>query len=517
VDAFPPERAKFVRFTVLATNLAEPCIDELEVLSVDGRNVARGAKASSSGDYDKSDYHKLEHVNDGTYGNRKSWISNRIGGGWVQLELPEEEELSRVVWSRDRSPKPEYTDRLATHYEIAVSLDGQAWKTVARHVDRLPHDYVHAAAVGPIATAAGRSPNELAELESLEENVAGLTTKLDSLSVLPKAYAGNFVKPAQTHRFFRGDPLQPREEILSGSLTNFGSAWHLPADAPEADRRKALADWIAAPSNPLTPRVIVNRLWHYHFGTGIVDTPSDFGVNGGPPSHPELLDWLASELVDPATPADRWRLKHIHRLIVTSRAYRQASTARPDAVAADSGSRLLWRYPPRRLEAEPLRDAILAVSGSLNPKMGGPGFDLFEPNTNYVKVYNTKTSFTEEDFRRMVYQSKPRAELDSFFGAFDCPDAGQVQPKRTSSTTPLQALNMLNGAFLLDQAARFAKRVEREAGSDAGLQVARAIELAFGRKATDEEVGAGRDLVGGHGLPILCRSLYNANEFLMVY
>jgi hypothetical protein len=241
------------------------------------------------------------------------------------------------------------------------------------------------------------------------------------------------------------------------------------------------------------------------------------GVNGGPPSHPELLDWLASELVDPASPANRWRLKAIHRLIVTSRAYRQTSTARPDALAADSGSRLLWRYPPRRLEAEPLRDAILAVSGGLNKKMGGPGFDLFEPNTNYVKIYTTKTTFTDEDFRRMVYQAKPRAELDSFFGAFDCPDAGQAQPKRTVSTTPLQALNMLNGDFLLDQASRLAKRVEREAGSDPGLQVARAIELAFGRQASDRELAAGRDLVATHGLPSLCRSLYNASEFLTIH
>jgi hypothetical protein len=149
--------------------------------------------------------------------------------------------------------------------------------------------------------------------------------------------------------------------------------------------------------------------------------------------------------------------------------------------------------------------------------MGGPGFDLFEPNTNYVKVYATKTTFTVDDFRRMVYQSKPRAELDSFFGAFDCPDAGQVQPARTVSTTPLQALNMMNGDFLLDQAARFAARVEREAGSDPGLQVSRAIELAFGREATAREITAGRALVATHGLPILCRSLYNASEFITIY
>jgi hypothetical protein len=515
VDAFPPTKARFVRFTVLGTTAAEPCIDELEVFTVDGRNVATGAKPSASGTFADNPYHKLEHVNDGKYGNKRSWISNELGKGWVQLELPEEEELSRVVWSRDRSPKPEYSDRLTTRYEVSTSLDGKAWTVVATHADRLPHDYVHK--VRPITSAAELSPNELAEMESLTETAAELEKTLDPLKKLPKAYAGQFVTAATTHRFFRGDPMAPREEIAPGSLTKLGGPWQLPVDAPESDRRRALADWIASPTNPLTARVIANRLWHYHFGTGIVDTPSDFGVNGGQPSHPQLLDWLASELVDPASPANRWRLKALHKLIVTSRAYRQTSTPREDGLTVDSGSRLLWRHPPRRLEAEPLRDAILAVSGSLKTTMGGPGFDLFEPSTNYVKVYNTKTTFTDDDFRRMVYQSKPRAELDSFFGAFDCPDAGQVQPKRTVSVTPLQALNMLNGDFLLDQAARFAKRVEREVGSDPGLQVGRAIELAFGRKATDAELAAGRTLIAAHGLPILCRSLYNASEFITIY
>jgi hypothetical protein len=149
--------------------------------------------------------------------------------------------------------------------------------------------------------------------------------------------------------------------------------------------------------------------------------------------------------------------------------------------------------------------------------MGGPGFDLFEPNGNYVKVYVTKTAFTPAEFRRMVYQAKPRAELDSFFGAFDCPDAGQAQPARTVSTTPLQALNLLNGEFLLDQADRFAARVAQEAGTDPARQVSRAMLLAFGRDATADEIAAGTTLVAAHGLPILCRSLYNASEFITLY
>jgi hypothetical protein len=514
VDRFPTVLARYVRFIVLGTSGAEPCLDELEVFSTDGRNVARTATPSASGTFADNPKHRLEHINDGRYGNDRSWISNTVGGGWVQLELAETERIERVVWSRDRGAKPQYGDRLAVRYQVAVSTDGADWTVVASSADRLPFDYVHAGGdhpVGPIVSAAELSPNELAERECLETQVAELTAALSRLTTLPKAYAGTFAKPGMMHRFFRGDPLQPREEVAPGGIAVFGGELGLSLDAPEQDRRRALAAWIASPNNPLTARVIVNRLWHHHFGTGIVDTPSDFGLNGGRPTHPELLDWLAATLVE-----NGWSLKAIHRLMVTSHAYRQSSDARPEAMAIDAGCRMLWRYPPQRLEAEALRDAILLVSGSLNTTMGGPGFDLFEPNSNYVKVYKTKTSFTADDFRRMVYQSKPRAELDDFFGAFDCPDAGQPQPARTVSTTPLQALNMLNGAFLLDQSRRFADRVVSDVGSDSRRQVARAIELAFGRDPTPDELTAGSDLVTTHGLPLLCRSLYNANEFLFI-
>jgi cytochrome c553 len=515
LDRFAPVTVRFLRFTILATSDGEPCIDELTVLATDGREVSRQATPSASGTVEGNPAHRLEHVNDGRLGNARSWASNETDRGWVQLEFPAETEIDRVIWSRDRSDDPRFKDRVATRYRIDVSSNGCDWQRVATSDDRLP--FTFDAAIPPITAVARLTPAEAAEASELSKTVADLEKQLAAVEKLPLVYGGRFVTPDRVHRLFRGDPMAPREVIAAGSLTRFGAAWELPADAPEKDRRRALADWIASPANPLTARVIVNRLWHHHFGTGIVDTPSDLGVNGGPPSHPELLDWLAAELVDPANPADRWRLKRIHRLIVTSRAYRQASTSRPDGLAADASARLLWRYPPRRLEAEPLRDAILAVSGSLNRKMGGPGFDLFEPNANYVKVYATRTTFTDEEFRRMIYQAKPRSELDTFFGAFDCPDAGQVQPKRTVSTTPLQALNMMNGEFLLDQAARFAARVEREVGGDPAAQVARAIELAFGRPATPRELEAGRDLVAGHGLPILCRSLYNASEFITVY
>jgi hypothetical protein len=262
---------------------------------------------------------------------------------------------------------------------------------------------------------------------------------------------------------------------------------------------------------------LVNRIWQHHFGTGIVDTPSDFGAMGTAPSHPELLDWLASEFIESG-----WSMKHIHRLILMSGTYQQASTLRPEAVAIDVGSRLLWRYPSRRLEAEPIRDSILAVSGAIDLTMGGPGYSAFEPNENYVRVYEPREEFGPVEWRRMIYMTKVRMEQDSVFGAFDCPDAGQVCPKRAQSTTALQALNLQYSEFLLDEAQRFNERVSADVGGVddptalAAARVDRACWLALGREPDDVEREAAVKLVSAHGLPAFCRALFNANEFLFI-
>lgn len=185
-------------------------------------------------------------------------------------------------------------------------------------------------------------------------------------------------------------------------------------------------------------------------------------------------------------------------------------------MAVDAQSRLLWRYPPRRLEAEPIRDAILSVSGKLDLRMGGPGFLPFEPNENYVRVYNPKQSFGPEDWRRMVYMTKIRMQQDGTFGAFDCPDGGQIAPRRSRSITPLQALNLLNSPFLMQQAELFAKRVAGEAGAAPQAQVRRTFRLALQREPAVDELAAGVQVVQSHGLPILCRAIFNSNEFVFV-
>ena len=519
-ERFKPVRAKFVRFVVFETNNLEPCVDELEVFAAGVKpvNVAlasAGAKATSSGDYPGSpDIHRLAFVHDGRYGNGRSWISNRSGRGWVKLELAGEATVDRVQWARDREGK--FADRLATRYRIDVSLDGESWTVVASSDDRAAYKPGVTTDTAPPALR----PAERESWAKLSQRAADLRKQLANLDRGPMAYAGRFTTPEVVYRLHRGDATQKKEVVAPGVPGEIGPRLDIPEDASSSERRAVFAKWVTDPRHPLTARVIVNRLWQHHFGAGIVDTPSDFGNNGAKPTHPELLDWLASELVNPGREAGGeakpWSLKHIHRLIVTSATYRQSSAMRTDDFAKDAQCRLLWRYPPRRLEAEPIRDAVLFVSGKLDLTIGGPGFDLFEPNTNYVKVYTPKKEFGPAEFRRMVYQQKPRMRLDDTFGAFDCPDAGQAAPKRNVSTTPLQALNLLNSGFMVQQAGYFAERVEKEAGTDPDSQVKRAFALAVQREPSAKELAAARKLVKEHGLAALCRALLNANEFVFV-
>jgi hypothetical protein len=514
VDRFAPVRARFVRFTIFETSDVEPCIDELEIFTTGDapRNVAlasTGAKATASGTYPNADIHKLEHLNDGRYGNERSWISNQIGKGWVQIQLPETTEIDRVVWGRDRNLK--YKDRLATKYAVEVAETPGDWKLVARSDDRLPAQLD--GEPEPIFRvpdgSSAQSPGELAALLAEQNSLKAELRKPGAQAAM--GYCGTFQQPGVTHRLARGDPTQPKEPVKPGAIQLIGAPLDLPADTPEQQRRVKLAEWITDPGNPLTARVMVNRVWHYHFGHGLVTTPSDFGNMGAKPTHPELLDWLASEFV-----AGGWRLKPLHRLICLSATYRQSSEARPDAMQRDANDALLWRFPPKRLEAEAIRDAVLAVSGKLDLTMGGPGFSAFKPNDNYVRVYEPREQWTTAEFRRMVYATKIRSQQDPTFGAFDCPDGAQITPKRPTSTTPLQALNLLNGSFMLQQAEFFAERLKSDAGLDPGNDVDRAFKRAFGRPPSSVERAAAVKLIGEHGLPAFCRAMLNANEFVYV-
>jgi hypothetical protein len=506
IETFPPTSARFVRFTINSTNQSEPCIDELEIFAGD-KNVAlasAGAKASSSGDFVHA-LHKLQHINDSRFGNGRSWIASKVAGGWVQIELPQPHTIDRIVWARDREGR--YADRLATDYRIDGSLDGTSWKALATSVGRQP---LRDAKPGPPLYNFAEFPKEQAEQGRRQlEQLNKLTLKRTQLASASTVYAGTFSQPGPTHRLYRGEPGSPREAVVPAAIKSLTDL-SLPAATPERERRLAIAKWIASEKNPLTARVIVNRIWQFHFGTGLVDTPSDFGRNGTKPTHPKLLDWLAVELIE-----NGWSLKHIHRLILTSKTWQQDSRPQKAGLAVDAGTRLLWRFPPRRLDAEGIRDGMLAVTGKLDLRPGGPGFSAFEVEPENVRHYFPKKTFGPDDWRRMVYMTRVRQERDAVFGVFDCPDFNQVVPKRNRSTTPLQALNLLNSVFVMQQSDFFVARLDRDAKSDAD-KVARAYALCFGRQPTADETQAAITFIKQTNWQQFARAMLNANEFVFI-
>jgi len=285
----------------------------------------------------------------------------------------------------------------------------------------------------------------------------------------------------------------------------------LSAEAPEAERRRRFAAWISAPANPLPARVIANRVWQYHFGRGLVATPSDFGLNGGRPSHPELLDWLAGELL-----RSGWRLKALHRAILLSSTYRQASNHDEKAAAIDADTILLWRYPPRRLEAEAVRDAMLAVSGELNPAMGGPSFRPFTTTNFNATFYHPVDRDDPELNRRTVYRMNVNSGKEPLLDAFDCPSPSVKTPTRGETITPLQALALMNNSFVQRQADRLAERSLEAAGGDLTDAIDRAYERALGRRATDAERHQALTAAQTRGLGSVCWALLNSSEFLYV-
>lgn len=503
-EEFTPVEAVSVRFIITETSGGEPCIDELEIYDTAGRNVALDGEPTASGTLPGYAIHRLEHVNDGITGNPRSWISNTPGQGWVRIGFPSRVGIGRIVWSRARDGA--FKDRVATVYQIEAETDEGVWKVVASSDDRQP--------IGgdPADAFLTTLPAEDAEAaRRVRAELAAVNGKIAAISNVPAGWAGTFSQPENTHRLYRGEPLQKREVVAPDVLSIIGTLG-LPPDAPERERRLKFAEWVASPENPFTARVMVNRIWHYTFGSGLVETPSDFGLNGARPTHPELLDWLADEFV-----RGGWSVKHVQRLMLLSAAFRQSSTPQADALAADSGGRFLWRYAPRRLEAEAIRDSMLAVSGALDLTMGGPGFYLMDVVEENVMHYFPKENFGPPEFRRMVYQFRIRQTTDNVFGSFDCPDGSSVTPKRSRSNTPLQALNLFNSGFTVQQAELLAERLIRDCGEDPAAQVERAFHLCFSRAPDAAEREASLAMIRSHGLVSFTRALFNTSEFLFIF
>ena len=335
--------------------------------------------------------------------------------------------------------------------------------------------------------------------------------------------AGPMIAP--TRILIRGDYRQPGDAVTPGFPTAIQGAEEPAAlitdryrQYPTRGWRLTLARWIASRDNPLTARVMVNRLWQHHFGRGIVATPSDFGKNGERPTHPELLDWLAVEFMDRG-----WSVKEMHRLMLNSAAYRQdAENAAMTNNAPDPGNKLLWRFERRRLEAEAIRDSILAASGRLNPEMSGPSMfpPLPDDLADFARYGRTggimwEPNENEADARRRsIYIFQRRSLPLPMMAAFDATVFSESCDRRSSTTTPLQALSMMNGYLVHEEAEHLARRIEREAGADRQAQTGRAFEIVLNRKPRPDELE--KFNAPSVNLPALCRVLFNSNEFIYV-
>jgi hypothetical protein len=334
-------------------------------------------------------------------------------------------------------------------------------------------------------------------------------------------------RPEPTHILARGNPAAPEAIVEPHFPKLFGDETpEIPLaaeNARSAGRRRVLADWIASPDNMLTARVIVNRVWQHHFGRGLVRSTNNFGELGTPPTHPELLDYLALWLID-----HNWQLKPLHRLIMTSNVYQMSSEGNAKALAEDPTNDLVWRFDLRRLNAEEVRDAMLVATGEFNPKLYGPSFyptmsqEVLATQSQPGSGWGESTE--DEECRRSIYIFMKRSLLPPLLSAFDFPDMDSSCEARFITTQPAQALTLINGKFAHDRAEKLAERVTKEAGADLHQQAARAFELVLGREPTQDEFADAAALLEllqkkhdqspEGALRYWCLTLFNLNEFV---
>ena len=320
--------------------------------------------------------------------------------------------------------------------------------------------------------------------------------------------------PDVTRLLLRGNPGTPGDSVAPkgiAAVSTLSPDFGLAPDSPDVPRRVALANWIASKDNSLFSRVIVNRVWQHHFGAGLVDSPNDFGFNGGRPTHPELLDHLATWFIE-----NGWSLKKLHRLILTSKTWQQSSQRRAECATTDAENRWLWRTPPHRMEAEMVRDAMLTVSGTMNPQFGGPpyqDFRTFNFNSQFFEMIDPETP---DAHRRTIYRTWIRSGRNSLLDALDCPDPSTTAPRRAVTTTPVQSLALLNNSFVLRMAEATAKRLDMEEPASTADRIDRLFVMAYGRHVLDAEKAPLVEFAEQHGLLALCRIVFNSNEFVYV-
>ena len=484
-------------------------LDEVEIFGLPSENfnlarATNGTKVRTDLAFaQQRDRFPVFRVIDGKYGTQRwqaSYNKQKKQNPWLEFTFERPVKVGRLRMSSNREYYYE-TDYLEQknkfnfdQFLVNVKLVDGTWKEIA-------------------------SIQEIRDFNKREKSVGDAVGEINHLAYKlseegPRpSFVGSFIEPKITRVLHRGSPENPRDivppaapKILSGELEVDNE------DSGRA-RRAEFAEWMVNENNPLTARVMSNRIWQHVFGAGLVVTGGDFGRAGAPPSHPELLDWIAAEFSNPSRPeATSWSMKELIRLFVTSDAFKRSNQPSDVGLEKDATGSLLWRFPPRRVEAEVIRDGILLASGKLNREMGGRSYRIHNVKKTYAQ-WEVVNNFGPETWRRMIYQERMRRVDDQIFTAFDFPDCGQVRSKRPVSTTPLQALNLMNSDFVVDQAIHLAKRAQNESKGNLKISVIRAFELIFSRKPRSEELNASLKIAKDRGLEIVCRALMNSNEF----
>ena len=450
---------------------------------------------------------ELWKINDGEYGTER-WAARvpqgEKGNPWLEFHFTKPTEIDRIRLSNNRENffDTDYLTDLKLFnfpkYRIEIQTADGEWQSVAESENN------------------SQLNKQFSFRSDALQKLQHLITQFNTEGPRP-SFVGRFKTPGPTHVFHRGSPENPRDEVTPAAPLVLVGNLQLDTNASGQSRRKAFADWLTGPTNPLPARVMVNRIWHHVFGQGIVTTTGDFGFAGAQPTHPELLDWLASEFTEPeitvgAHSAKPWSVKHILKLLVTSRAFTQESKPNDQALTIDGTSSLLWRFAPRRLEAEVIRDAILTASDSLRPELGGPSYRIHNVKKRYAQ-WEVLDNYGEETWRRMIYQERMRRVDDCMFTAFDFPDCGQVRAKRPVSTTPLQALNLMNSPFVMSQSKIIAERSLENTDNNLPAALDRCFELLLARQPTPDEKAAVQSITNPKDLFLVCRAILNSNAF----
>ncbi len=426
----------------------------------------------------------------------------------LEINLPAPWTVSELAWSSDAVRGSR--DGMPKVYRIEASVDGQTWRETGSSLDHDSDVEVLLPEVSREELRAVIPATSLSRWQALSDERGRLETQLRAIPALPSVHAATPEPMQPSFVLERGSIAKPVEPAPPGALTairTLDATLGLPPETTGAQRRIALARWLTASGNPLLARVIVNRVWFWHFGNGIVNTPSDFGFNGDRPSHPELLDYLALQFM-----RHGWSLKWLHRQILTSQAWQQSSAHNEKAFAADASNRLLWHMPLKRMDAETLRDSILATAGNLNLERGGPSYLLQRKASGGSYMFKALDNDGAEVWRRAVYRFVVRGGERIFLDSFDCPDPAVATPQRSVSNTPVQALTLLNNQFVLNQARLLSTRLE----SDASGPVEAAYQRLFQRAPTARERDLATRFIAQHGLALYLRALWNTNEFVYV-